>query len=403
MEIRLNGGLDTGNGYMKGEISGKTDINVDYPSVNAIFTLANDIKAEGPAVAGVIEDIFNQMDISISSDLVPDGKRRIFGKRAINSGSRAMAFDVNSFHRSKAEQEMSAIMVLGTFAGAALKDFYETEGKLPEKMLSVKVSCALALPVSEYREFKNRYSESFMKGSHLVTFHNFVEPVRAELVFENVLVFPEGAAAHYAIASGMAELDKALNAKQKNLGITARMVQDAENIIIVDIGEGTVNFVVFQGGELSPDASGALDQGYGTMLDQCVNGRLKDSRFPFQGRKMLADFLIKEPSPLNRAKYEAIREIIDDEGGVFSEEIVLAAENYISRIGSGTEVIVVLGGGSIPLRRVLEPKLLESGDRLSGIPVVYISSDDARRLNAKGLRKIAQELFGKGKVSGEKK
>lgn len=403
MEIRLNGGLDTGNGYMKGEIQGKGMISVDYPSINAIYSLANDIKAEGQAIGNIISDIFNTMDVSISSDLVPDGKRRIFGKRAINSRARTMAFDVNSFHRSKAEQEMSAIMVLGTFAGAALKDYYEANGKLPEKLMSVKVNCALALPVSEYREFKNRYSESFRKGSHLITFHNFVEPVRVELVFENVLVFPEGAAAHYAIANGLADIEKALNAKQKNLGITSQMVQEAENIIIIDIGEGTVNFVVFQGGELSPDASGALDQGYGTMLDECVSGRLKDSKFPFQGRKMLADFLITEPSPLNRAKYEAIREIVDDEGSVFSEEIVLTAENYISRIGSGIEAILVLGGGSIPLRRVLEPKLLESGDRLSGIPVVYISSDDARKLNAKGLRMIAQELFGKEKVSGEKK
>ena len=87
--MRLSGGLDTGNGYMKGEIKGNEMIFVDYPSTHAVFSLANDIKAEGPAVANVIGDIFNQMDISISSDLVPDGKRRIFGKRAIKSGGRA--------------------------------------------------------------------------------------------------------------------------------------------------------------------------------------------------------------------------------------------------------------------------------------------------------------------------
>ena len=52
---------------------------------------------------------------------------------------------------------------------------------------------------------------------------------------------------------------------------------------------------------------------------------------------------------------------------------------------------------------MLEPKLLESGDRLSGIPVIYITSGDARKLNARGLRMIAQELFGKEKVSDEKK
>lgn len=401
--MKLSGGLDTGNGFMKGEIKGNEMIFVDYPSTHAVFSLANDIKAEGPAVANVIADIFNQMDISISSDLVPDGKRRIFGKRAIKSGERTVSFDVNDLHRSKAEQEMSPIMVIGTFAGVALKSWYDAEKKLPDKMITACVTCALALPIDEYRKYKDIYAESLKKGSHLVTFYNFVEPVRVEVKFEEVLVFAEGAAARFAIKKGGADIEKALTEKLKGLGTTANMVQKAKNMLLIDIGDGTVNMAVFQGGELSPDASGTIDQGYGTMLDKCLR-RLKPMGYPFgSSRKKLADFLLEEPTPFTRERYNVVSGIVEDEENMFCDDIVLSAENYITSMGGSTEFMLVIGGGSIPLRRVLEAKLNESGKRLSGIPVIYMQSEDARKLNARGLRMIAETLFGKGKAQDAKK
>ena len=72
-------------------------------------------------------------------------------------------------------------------------------------------------------------------------------------------------------------------------------------------------------------------------------------------------------------------------------------------MGGSTEFMLVIGGGSIPLRRVLETKLNESGKRLSGIPVIYVQAEDARKLNARGLRMIAETLFGKEKAQGAKK
>lgn len=401
--MRLNGGLDTGNGYMKGEIKGNEMIYVDYPSTHAVFSLANDIKAEGPAVANVIADIFNQMDISISSELVPDGKRRIFGKRAIKSGERTVSFDVNDLHRSKAEQEMSPIMVIGTFAGAALRNWYDAEKALPNKMLTVSVTCALALPIDEYRKYKDVYAQSFKKGSHLVTFYNFTEPVRVEIKFNEVLVFAEGAAARYAIKNGGADIEKALPEKLKGMGAAVNSVQYAKNMLLIDIGDGTVNMVVFQDEELSPDASGAIDRGYGTMLDKCLE-RLKPMGYPFSSsRKKLADFLLEKPTSFTLERHNAVGGIVEDEENMFCDDIVLSAEKYITKMGGSTEFLLVIGGGSIPLRRVLEAKLNESGKRLSGIPVIYMQAEDARRLNAKGLRMIAETLFEKGKAKEGKK
>lgn len=391
--MNLKGGLDTGNGYMKGLIQGEHEMVVDFPTVCSLYTIVNDIKAEGGAIETTIKNIFNQMDISISSNLVPDGKRRILGKRAIKSGSNTDTFNVNKSHVSKAQQEMSFIMVFGTFAGAALKDYYETNGTLPEEMIPVKVKCILSLPITEYRRFKDGFAGDFKNGSHMVTFHNFTRPIRVELTFEEVIVMAEGATAQYAITHRGVDLESSITPQMKNDDITSEILADAENVIGIDIGEGTVNFVVFQDGLLSPDASGTLEQGYGTLLDDCVEGRLKDSGFQFNGRKALADFLITTPKPLNRAKYKKVKEIVDDEAINFSENILRQAEKFIASMGASTEVIFVYGGGSIPLRPFLEFKLEQSGQRLSGIPIVYIEASIARTLNAKGLYMIANELF----------
>ena len=61
-DIQVSGGLDTGNGYMKGILkSENSEIIVDYPSVVSIYDVENDIKTEGENIKAEISDIFNRM------------------------------------------------------------------------------------------------------------------------------------------------------------------------------------------------------------------------------------------------------------------------------------------------------------------------------------------------------
>lgn len=49
-------------------------------------------------------------------------------------------------------------------------------------------------------------------------------------------------------------------------GVTARDILSSGNTLSVDIGEGTVNFPVFQGSRFNPDASKSYNHGYGNSI-----------------------------------------------------------------------------------------------------------------------------------------
>ena len=161
-EIKVTGGLDTGNGYLKASLHGEDElILADMPSVCSIYSLSADIKAEGPAVDQVMNDIFNEMDVTITNEMVRESRRMLFGRRVIKSTMHQITFDVNKFHASKAKQELSAILAIGTVAGAALKSAYiQAKGKLPQKTVQAKAKIVLALPIAEYRAFKEAYSQA---------------------------------------------------------------------------------------------------------------------------------------------------------------------------------------------------------------------------------------------------
>lgn len=403
-EIKVTGGLDTGNGYLKASLHGADEpILADMPSVCSIYSLSADIKAEGPAVDQVMNDIFNEMDVTITSEMVRESRRMLFGRRAIKSTMHQITFDVNKFHASKAKQELSAILAIGTVAGAALKSAYiQSKGKLPQKTLQAKAKIVLALPIAEYRAFKEGYSQAFMKGTHLVTFHNFTNPVRVEVQFEDVKVVAEGAAAQFAISNGGIDLDPFVPESLKKEGFTGRDFQYATEVLGIDIGDGTVNFPVFNGTDpgdgrrlirLSPDASGTMSKGYGTVLDLCLE-RLKDEGYPHDGRKALAEFLISEPGPMSRRKHEASRHAVEKEAGIFAAEIARDAEKYIGNMNSGLEAIFIYGGGAAVLKKPLERELEASRERFADLKAMFIGPEYARRLNSIGLDMLADAYFG---------
>ena len=125
--MNLVAGLDIGNGYVKGAVNLKENLknkpkSIDFPSGVARIIYPKDIKTEVSEAGYVIDDIFNQMDVSFGSNLVKDTTRRLFGARGLASGSTLEEFDVDSV-QSKAQQDLSGILVLGCIAGQALKEY----------------------------------------------------------------------------------------------------------------------------------------------------------------------------------------------------------------------------------------------------------------------------------------
>lgn len=340
------------------------------------------------------------MEASFDSSAVENKSTRLFGRRGISSGKSTEEFDVSSTI-SKATQDLSGVLVLGSLAGKALQVYYDENGVIPTETLKVEARLSLALPISEYKIYRKAYADKFKSSTHMVSIGNFESPVRVEIVITDVTVTAEGASAQYAIASrGKVLMDamlKDLRTRGEKLeGVTSEDILAAENIISVDIGEGTVNFPVFQNGRFNPDASMTFAKGYGTVLEQ-ARERLQEKNLPFNSRKALADFLLKKPNALNKNRYNMVKNIVDEELQGFTIEVIQEFRKAISRVGSYTEVVYVYGGGATPVKEFLYPQLINVAKNLGGedvaYPVLYLDSKYSRYLNKEGLFVIAKQVF----------
>lgn len=403
----LTGGIDVGNGYVKGVIRGVVDgepvfDEIDLPSA-VVSTSRSTPKvplADAEAQRTVSDgDFYNVLDCSMTTPLVAHSDRRIFGRGALSvRGSKFTEFEVLGRH-SKADQELSKVLILGVFAAKALRDHVREHEGLPDHELRVDVRAGLALPISEYVARRHAFAAELMGslGSadptvHLVTIKNFTTPVTVRLRFVDVQVLAEGASAQFAItdkgeqlAAALLDDLKASDAHQADqvAGVTAGDLVNVRNTIGVDVGEGTVNFPVFTDGRFNPEAAGTLDQGYGTALMNAMERMGEaDSSLLFTSRKQLADFLQQAPSVLQRGRYDRACGYVDDEAGYLVQEIGSRFSDVLAQAGATTEVVYVYGGGSGPVKDLLRPVLQAvAGD----IPVLYLDAAYSRHLNREGL------------------
>ncbi|MFF8918015.1 hypothetical protein ACF08M_33115 [Streptomyces sp. NPDC015032] len=420
--ITLTGGIDVGNGYVKGVIQNTqqgTFDEIDLPSA-VVSTSRTSPKVPLPdadAASVLAGDFYNQIDCSLTTPLVAASDRRIFGRAALSvRGSKFTEFEVLGKH-SKADQELSKVLVLGVFAAKALRDYVKEHGALPDRELRVLVRAGLALPISEFVARRHAYAAEFigLLGSadptvHLVTIKNFSTPVSVRLQFVDVQVMAEGASAQFAITDKGEPLAQALlddlRARDASIveGVSASDLVAVQNTIGVDVGEGTVNFPVFTDGRFNPEAADTLDEGYGSALMNAMERMSEsDSTLQFSSRKQLADFLHAEPSVLVKNRHQRAAGFVEDEAIYLVDEIVSSFGDVLSQAGATTEVVYVYGGGSGPIKHLLHPALLKAaGD----VPVLYLDSSYSRHLNREGLyiaaRHVEQQALAAAKPAGKR-
>ncbi|UJW28813.1 hypothetical protein L3Q67_26495 [Saccharothrix sp. AJ9571] len=410
--IRLTGGIDVGNGYVKGVIRNEDTTavdEVDLPSaVVATPRQSPKVPLEDARAAEVMDDadldFYNRLDCALTTPLISDSDRRIFGRSALSvRGSKFTEFEVHDGHGSKVDQNLSKILVLGVFAAKALRDHVREHGQLPAHELRVRVRAGLALPINEFVSRRHGYAAEFIgflgtadPTVHLVTIKNFSRPVSVRLEFVDVQVIAEGASAQYAIADKGEPLARALlsDLRSREPGmlpdITAADLVGVTNTIGIDVGEGTVNLPVFTDGRFNPEASATLDMGYGTVLANAMD-RLDEADLRFTSRKQLADFLQSTPSAFQRGRHQRAEALVDPDVKYLVEAIGSIFDEVLAASGESTEAVYVYGGGSGPIKDLLYPALLEvAGD----VPVLYLDAGYSRHLNREGLyiaaRAVAQ-------------
>lgn len=405
--IYIKAGLDIGNGYSKGKVIVNDNAtinatgNVDYPSVTAKLAQSSVIHQQSDAdVANIVGDIYNQMEASFDSPLVEAEAHYLFGKRALASGKITQEFIIGS-QISKTKQHITYDLIFASVAGAALQSYYVAYNKLPIEPIEVYTQVALSLPINEYKRNKKPYSDSLTTNQHVVHMYNFKDRVVSVIIhFTNVIVVAEGAAALVYMLDSGAPLLSAMLADIRTRGIaldgiTVDDVAACNNVLGIDIGEGTVNFPVFKDGVFQPDASTTFDMGYGFTLTNAL-APLSDNGLPFKNRKALADYLQQTPNALNRRRYEAVQNIVRNVSNDFVSDVVAQTGQLLQEIAAYVDLIYVYGGGATPMKEMLYPALLKEVNQSAAtgiaIPVLYLDSQYSRNLNREGLFKLVTSV-----------
>lgn len=395
-------GLDIGNGYVKGLVKNmETDqkaMQVDMPSASSIITNSNDVRIIDAAnIQRIMDDMFNEIECSIDSPLVGNsGTHTYIGRRAVQAGKSIQEFNLCDSRHSKSENELSSRLIFAILAAKVLKDFYNSNKKLPEDPISADIHLALALPIAEFKARRDTVITDYKSSIHTVTIHNFEKDIVVKLSIVDVQVAPEGASAHLAIVSkGPAFMNKLIeDMESRGLkmpeGITASDIVSAGGIVGIDIGEGTVNFPIYNDFVFNPDISSTLNKGYGGVLDEAATNLARNGRPEGASRKVLSEFIeTAKNKPMKRAQYNAVMQTVNPEIDIFVEEIISHFISVLDRAGAFIEVVYVYGGGATPVKDVLYPRLIKAIQNCFGeeafVPVLYLDSSYSRYLNRDGL------------------
>ena len=405
---------DLGYGFIKADINGE---RVKIPS--AIATKQSYMAPNPDTISDkYMENFLDNMDVSISSSSVNRTGRFLIGRAASKAASRTQTFNIYS-GKGKSDDDLSVILTLSMIAGQRVKLAYEANADL-SKPLIADVIMATELPISEGRnsQVSKNYEDKYLGHKHIVTFNNFNDPITVSINFISVRSYLEGETASLALANaakglkGFKILDSLREAvakdykknypeRAKKYGVEE--ILNALNIFILDIGERTSDLVTTTLGAANPEASDSIDLGFGTALERTRQELRVRHLANFNSRYDLKEYLHRDLVGANKEKQEQIRQILIEQLQPLSDGIIDASSNILSLTANDTDVVFVLGGGSIPmlkqsnLRRDLVELLQSLG---SEAPVIGVDSKFAQWMNEIGLLIALSVMVQEAKDSG---
>ncbi|MDM8279208.1 ParM/StbA family protein [Ligilactobacillus agilis] len=398
---------DLGYGSMK------LTINEDRYNIPSVISLQKENDITKPVSfdnktqeKNYINELIDNLDVTITSPSVKTIGRFLIGKRATISNSTARRFNVNSF-KGKADEDLSLILTLSSIAAHVVKDNYESDEELPNS-LKAKVIMATALPIKEGKSetVTENYRNRFLNKKHTVTILNFEEPIQVEIEFVNVYIGLEGNMAQVSIRTPNKELKDSIWQEVKKdypkiaESISIDDIINANNTFGIDIGEGTTDFTVITDGKLNSSASSSIKQGYGKILEKSAV-ILQDKNVNVKSRTDLIRLLNQPHNYFNDGLIATANEVISEQADSLIDAIneqLMATLN--DNPGSLPLVIYVFGGGAQPLNESssIKQRLEETFNGFTGNqnrPVIFIDKKFSQRLNNCGLETIAKVLTDK--------
>lgn len=397
-------GIDLGNGYVKSIINNELSV---VPSIAVTPYSIKQDKLGETDIPDFMNSIVNKMDVSFTSPLVKDTTRRYLGDRAIQSGQPLQEFDIDIDHTGKADVDLSGVLILGVLASNVLSSYYAVTKALPEDRLTMRIKLATALPIAEYARNHVNYRKKLLNNGkpHIVTIHNFEQVISIDLIIESVYISNEGEAAQYGLMFSNDDfLEYVAKSAQKHdktglLGeLTGRDLVSLGHSLGIDIGEGTIDFAVFNDSRFNSDISTNVAQGFGHILDAALV-RLRDElKLSYDSRKKLSEFIYTQPTVLTKNKWDKVWAVVAEEANRFANTVAIQQTSKVyGRIAASNEIIFVYGGGASVLENALYPLLEQmiygdNNDSGNIVPIVYLDSQFSRYLNVQGLYQLASRL-----------
>lgn len=405
---------DLGYGFLKSTVNGK---KYKMPSVIAKKQVYMDPNPD-ELTKEYMKNFLDKMDVSISSSAVKRTGRFLIGRAASKTTARTQSFNIFS-GQGKSDDDLSLILNLSMIAGVRVKNAYENDEDL-DCPLVANVIMATELPIAEGRdsEASAAYENKYLNSKHTVTFNNFKNPITVTVNFLMVHSYLEGETASLALANaaagleGYEELDglkekidsyykKYYPQRVEDYGIDE--ILQAQNIFVMDIGERTSDLVTTTNGSANPEASDSINLGYGNAIEKTKQAARIKGLGTFKSRYELKEFLSRNLIGSNEEKQEKINEILQSNILELSDGILDSASDLLSMNANKTDVVYVLGGGSIPMEKEsnLRQELVELLQSIGAMsPVIWIDEKYAQWVNELGLQIILGAMVEQAKEDG---
>ena len=406
---------DVGYGYGKMVIN---DEEVLFPSV--IAKKQTYLAPNHDSISDeYMENFLSKMDASINSPIIQNSDRLLIGEAAKSSSARKQGFNVFS-GKGKSDDDLSPILTLSMLAGARVKEAYNNKEDLT-KPLTANVIMATELPIAEGRNKVNQenYVSKYMDHTHVVTFNNFDNPITVTINFLMVECKLEGETASLALSNattgikGIPELKKLREVisnyykkhypEQEKSYSVDKLIQ-SENAFIFDIGARTSDLVTTTNDHANPEASDSIDLGFAAVQEKTRQKARIEGLGNFRSRFDLVDFLNrKNLIGANLEKQEKIKQLLEEQTQVLSEDLIDAGSDLLSLTSNTNEVVYVLGGGSIPMAQYSDflnelQELLKSLN--AKCPIIWIDPEIAQWVNEIGLHIVLLLMIEKAKKDG---
>lgn len=383
----MNVAADIGNGFTKVSINNKR-LPLE-PSV--VSKVTHDIpKLENSDPQEILKSLDENLDISIQSSLSMNG-RYLVGKAALCNTFSQISYNVKAT-ADKAHDDITLIMCLSMITLGALQTYRGK--KIPEQIDINVEKLATALPLMEAAtsEHREALTKRYMGTTHVITVNNFPNPVTVHIHVRQTVIASEGIIGNVALVydpqTGTYRNNSFYNefSQKYNLkNFTGKSIYQFNNIIGIDIGDGTVDIsVVGKNLALNTNESKFIDSGIGNVIDSAIQQLRQKKGININSRQIFVEQAFRNDE---RGKYYL--NLINENLPIIEAQINNKIKEIYQELNGDIDLIYFHGAGANLIKSTYTPelnKLLKQVDLFNNTKVLWIPKEQSQWLNLEGLQ-----------------